>query len=83
MNRSNDEIQRILSTFRSPDRAAYPELQEYSRNDLYRDFFGGVGLYLAIKMLRTLRLQPGQMVLDLGCGKGETSFSWSNTMGCK
>lgn len=74
MNRSNDEIQRILSTFSSPDRAAYPELQEYSRDDLYRDFFGGGGLYLAVKMLRTLRLKPGQVVLDLGCGKGETSI---------
>lgn len=73
MNRSNAEIQHILSTFRAPDRAAYPELQAYSRDELYRDFFGGGGLYLAVKMLRTLRLQPGQVVLDLGCGKGETS----------
>ena len=31
--------------------------------------FGGGGLYLAIKMLRTLHLQPNDLVLDLGCGK--------------
>jgi SAM-dependent methyltransferase len=74
MNRSNSEIEKILSSFRAPDLAAYPELQGRSRDDLYRDFFGGGGMYLAIKMLRTLRLQPGQVVLDLGCGKGETSI---------
>lgn len=74
MNRSNDEIRQIISGFHAPDRAEYPELQEYSRDDLYHDFFGGGGMYLAIHMLRTLRLKPGQVVLDLGCGKGETSI---------
>ena len=73
MNRSNNEIQQILSTFRAPERANYPELDSYSRDDIYRDFFGGGGLYLTIRMLRALDLQPGQAVLDLGCGKGETS----------
>jgi ubiquinone/menaquinone biosynthesis C-methylase UbiE len=73
MNRSPDEIRQILSTFRPPERAAYPELDGYSRDDIYRDFFGGGGLYLTVRMLRELKLQPGQVVLDLGCGKGETS----------
>ncbi|HSB66264.1 MAG TPA: class I SAM-dependent methyltransferase [Anaerolineales bacterium] len=73
MNRSNAEIEHILSTFNPPDRANYPELDSYSRYDLYHDFFGGGGLYLAVRMLRALNLQPGQFVLDLGCGKGETS----------
>jgi SAM-dependent methyltransferase len=74
MNRSDTEIQEILTTFRAPDRNVYPELQGYSRDDLYHDFFGGGGLYLAVHMLRTLHLRPGQVVLDLGCGKGETSI---------
>ena len=73
MNRSIAEIESILATFRSPDRANYPELDGYSRNDIYHDFFGGGGLYLAVRMLRLMHLQPGQKVLDLGCGKGESS----------
>lgn len=74
MNRSDEEIQEILSTFRTPDRAHYPELNEYSRDECYQDFFGGGGLYLAVEMMRTLRLKPDDMVLDLGCGKGATSI---------
>jgi SAM-dependent methyltransferase len=74
MNRSDNEIQQILATFRFPELQNYPELRGYPRDDLYRDCFGGGGLYLAVRMLRTLRLQPGQVVLDLGCGKGETSI---------
>ncbi len=34
MTFSDTGIQRILATFRAPDRAAYPELQGYSRDDL-------------------------------------------------
>jgi SAM-dependent methyltransferase len=74
MNRSNEEIQRILSTFRTPDPVRYLELEGYSRDDCYQDFFGGGGLYLAVQMLRTLRLKPDDIVLDLGCGKGATSI---------
>ena len=74
MNRSTQEIQEILSTFHFPDRARYPELEEYSRDDIYDDFFGGGGLYLATRMARTLHLRPEDLVLDLGCGKGSTSI---------
>lgn len=74
MNRSADEIQKILTTFRAPDLVKYPKLQAYSRNDLYRDFFGSGGLYLATHMVRTMRLRPGDKILDLGCGKGSTSI---------
>src|SRR5512135_3041481 len=73
MNRSDAEIRQVLATYRPPDLATYPELRECSPNDMYHDFFGGGGLYLAVRMLRVLNLQPGQTVLDLGCGKGESS----------
>lgn len=74
MNRSIAEIEQVLSTFRKPDRARYPELDGYSDDDCYRSFFGGGGLYLATHMLRTLRFKPTDLVLDLGCGQAATSI---------
>ena len=83
MNRSPEEIQNILSTFHAPERDAYPELQGYSRDEIYEDFFGGGGLYLATHMLRTLKLKAGDHVLDLGCGKGSTSGFMAKHYGVK
>lgn len=74
MNRSKEEIEKALASFSRPDRAKYPELENYSDDECYQGFFGGGGLYLAVEMLRTLRLRPGSLVLDLGCGKGATSI---------
>ncbi len=73
MDRSLEEIENILASFTKPDRMRYPELNGYSDDECYRDFFGGGGLYLAVQMARTLRLRPNDRVLDLGCGKGATS----------
>jgi len=83
MNRSAEEIQKILSSFHAPDRSKYPELQGYSRDEIYQDCFGGGGLYLAAQMARTLRLRPDDTVLDLGCGKGSSSIFLAKHYGVK
>ncbi len=44
MNRFNEEIQKILAAFQAPAQADYPEPQNYSREEIYTDFFGGSGL---------------------------------------
>jgi SAM-dependent methyltransferase len=83
MNRSKEEIEKLLASFPRPERANYPELAGYSDEECYRDFFGGGGLYLAIEMLRTLHLRPGDLVLDLGCGKGATSLFLAKNYGVR
>ncbi len=69
-----DQIEAAIAAFHSPDRNDYPELAGYTRDELYEDCSGGGGLYLAVRMLRTMRLLPDDIVLDLGCGKGTTSI---------
>src|SRR5512139_1125174 len=64
----------LTTDYRSPNRADYPELQGYTRDEIYEDCLGGGALYLAARMVRTMRLSPGAIVLDLGCGKGTTSM---------
>ena len=71
---TSNQIRDLISGFQPPDRARYPELAEYTHDEIYEDFFGGGGLYLAAHMTRTLELKPGEIVLDLGCGKGPTSI---------
>jgi cyclopropane fatty-acyl-phospholipid synthase-like methyltransferase len=68
------DLDRALAGLRFPDPAGYPELAGYSREAIYRDCCGGGALYLAARMVRTMALRPGDIVLDLGCGKGETSI---------
>jgi cyclopropane fatty-acyl-phospholipid synthase-like methyltransferase len=77
------DIEEAKTRFRSPDRTDYPELQGYTRDEIYKDCFGGGALYLAAWMVRTMRLKPGDVVLDLGCGKGETSIFLVRHFGVK
>jgi SAM-dependent methyltransferase len=61
------------SGLRLVDRSQYPELDDYTRDEIFADAMGGGALFLAVRMARTMNLQPGEVVLDLGCGKGSTS----------
>jgi cyclopropane fatty-acyl-phospholipid synthase-like methyltransferase len=63
----------MIASFRTPDRSRYPELDGYPRDEMYEDFLGGGGLYLATRMVRTMDLRTGDIVLDLGCGKGSSA----------
>jgi len=74
MNLTSDQISDILASYRSPDRSQYPELVGYTRDEMYEDFSGGGGLYLATRMVRTMHLRSGDIVLDLGCGKGSAAI---------
>jgi SAM-dependent methyltransferase len=70
----------LRPTLRTVDRSKYPELSAYSREDIWRDIGPG-GLYLVSRLAKALGLQPGASgdssdawVLDLGCGKAESSL---------
>lgn len=83
MNLTPDQIRDTIATFHAPDRSQYPELDGYTRDELYEDCSGGGGLYLATRMVRTMRLRDRDIVLDLGCGKGTTSLFLAKHFGVK
>lgn len=75
--------QELAANYRSPNRADYPELDGYTRDEIYEGCMGGGALYLAARMARTMRLNPDDIVLDLGCGKGATSIFLVKHFGVK
>ncbi len=77
------DLREVAGTYRSPNRADYPELEGYTRDEIYEDSLGGGALYLAARMVRTMRLAPGAIVLDLGCGKGATSIFLARHLGAR
>jgi SAM-dependent methyltransferase len=66
-------IEDIKGSLRRIDRDEYPELQRYSDEEIWRDLGPG-GLYLVAKMSREMNLKEDDIVLDLGCGRGESSI---------
>lgn len=78
-----EQTRAAIARLRAPDRSHYPELDSYTRDELYEDCQGGGGLYLAVRMARTLRMKPGDILLDLGCGKGTTSIFLAKHYGAK
>jgi SAM-dependent methyltransferase len=77
------DVERVKATYRSPDRDAYPELAGYTREEIYEDNMGGGALYLAANMVRTMDLKGGDIVLDLGCGKGTTAIFLARHFGVR
>ena len=66
-------IEDFKGSLRRIDRNEYPELQGYSDEAIWRDSGPG-GLFLAAKMSREMKLKEDDIVLDLGCGRGESSI---------
>jgi len=68
-----DQLRSSLSRV-SLDR--YPELQSYSRDEIYGhgDQMSPGALFLAARMARGLDVRSGDIVLDVGCGLGESSI---------
>ncbi len=68
-----DQLRSTLSRV-SLDR--YPELQSYTRDEIYGrgDQMSPGALFLAARMARNLEVRPGDVVLDVGCGLGESSI---------
>jgi len=75
--------QEAMACYRSPDPDDYLELVGYTRDEIYRDSSGGGALYLAARMVRTMRLGQSSIVLDLGCGRGETSVLLARHFGVR
>jgi SAM-dependent methyltransferase len=65
-----DERETVL---REVDRSKYPELRDYTKDEIWRDIGPG-GLYLVLLAAKELRLRPNALVLDLGCGSAESSL---------
>lgn len=68
------EFESKIKSFKYIDKKGYPELKGYSAFQIYEDFIGCGGLNLLTKMIRTMNLKKGDIVLDLGCGMGSSSI---------
>ena len=74
-----------LDFFRRLDRGKYPEADRYTWQDIYGhgDNMAPGGLYLAIRMTRLAQLKSGDLVLDIACGKGDSSLYLAEQFGVR
>ena len=82
MNLQADEIR---SAFRQLDSARLAALSNLTKDEIYDngEMMAPGGLLLAQMMAEKLSLKTGQTVLDLGCGRGQTSAFLSHNFGVK
>jgi len=79
---SADEIR---STFRQLDSARLAALSNLTKDEMYDngEMMAPGGLLLAQMMAEKMSLKAGQTVLDLGCGRGQTSAFLASNFGVK
>ncbi|MDD4690059.1 MAG: class I SAM-dependent methyltransferase [Eubacteriales bacterium] len=68
------DINDYLKNYKNVNIHKYPEIAEYHRYQIYEQFIGCGGLFLATKMVREMNPKKGDIVLDLGCGLGTSSI---------
>lgn len=68
--------EQLKSSLRRVDLDRYPELHSYTRDEIYGhgDQMSPGALFLAARMARSLQVEPGDVVLDVGCGLGQSSI---------
>ena len=82
MTQNADEIR---STFRQLDSARLAALSNLTKDEMYDngEMMAPGGLLLAQMMAEKMSLKAGQTVLDLGCGRGQTSAFLASNFGVK
>ena len=72
----HSSLEQVRSSFRRLNPDDYPEVGDYPWDEVYGhgDNMAPGGLYLASRIARSLNLRKGDRVLDLACGKGDSSI---------
>ena len=68
------------ATLREVDKSKYPELANYTKDEIWRDIGPG-GLYLVSALAKEFNLSHNSLVLDLGCGAAESSLYLADRYG--
>lgn len=76
---------RLPEVLRRLDPRDFPEVASYPWDAIYGhgDNMAPGGLYLASRMTRSADLEPGDLVLDIGCGKGDSSLFLARHFGVR